>query len=94
VLTDEPGLKLVWAEDVADDQVVGAPIACLVGRLRDIEATMDDDLVGLEESGDLDRNPFPAARRTRDAGHLGMSPLMAMVPTISTCSSKCLSKSR
>jgi len=38
---------------------------------RDIEATLDDDLVGFEESGDLDLNPFPAARTTRDAGHLG-----------------------
>src|SRR6266550_5819006 len=71
VLADEPGLQLVGPEDVADDKVVGALIAGVAGGFGDVEATLDDDLVGLEEAGDLDGHLFPASRRALDAGGLG-----------------------
>ncbi len=71
VLADEPGLELVGAEDVADDEIVGALIAGFRRPLGDVEAALDDEFVGLEEAGDLDGNLFPAAGRTVDAGDLG-----------------------
>ena len=106
VLAEEPGLEFVGAEDVADDEVVGALLAGLVGGFGDVEAALDDDLVGLEEAGDLDGNLFPAAGRAGMRVISAASPPMAMVTpprsctrspmvsTISTCSSKCLSKRR
>src|SRR5882757_8427827 len=71
VLAYEPGLEFVGPEDVADDEVVGALVAGLVGGFGDVKATLDDDLVSLEEAGDLDGHLFPAAWRALDAGGFG-----------------------
>jgi len=71
VLADEPGLQLVGTEDVADDEVVGALVAGLAGIFGDVEAALNDDLVGFEEPGDLDGHLFPAARRALNAGGFG-----------------------
>jgi hypothetical protein len=71
VLADEPGLEFVGAEDVADDEVVGALVAGFVGCFGDVEAALDDQLVGFEETGDLDGHLFPAAGRAPDPGSFG-----------------------
>src|SRR5260370_17140538 len=68
VLAYEPGLELVGAEDVADDEVVGALVAGFAGGFGDVEAALDDELVGFEEAGDLDGHLFPASGRCPDAG--------------------------
>ena len=60
VLPDKPRLQLIWPQNVADDHVVGAVVARLVGGLGDVGALLDDDLVRLEQPRDLHGHLFPA----------------------------------
>src|ERR1700722_4391381 len=71
MLADEPGLQLIGAQNIADNQIVGSLISRFVGQIRDVEAALNDDLVSLEKAGDLYRNLFPATRRPLEARDLG-----------------------
>jgi hypothetical protein len=71
MVADEPGLKLVGAEDVADHQIIGPVVSDLVGGFGNVVALLHDELVGFEEAGDLDGNLFAAARRSWDPGDFG-----------------------
>src|ERR1700733_485689 len=71
MLSNEPGLQFVRSKNIADNKVVRALIASFIRLLRDIQAALNNDLVGLEQPRDLYRNLFPAARRTLYPGNLG-----------------------
>src|ERR1700733_4041570 len=71
MLANEPGLQLVGAENIADNQIVGSLISRFVRQIRDVETALNDHLVSLEETGDLNRHLFPATRRPLDSGYLG-----------------------
>ena len=71
MVADEPALKLVGAEHIANDQIIRALIAGIVGCFRDVEAGFHDDFVRLKQARDLHRYLFAADRRRRDAGVLG-----------------------
>jgi hypothetical protein len=74
MFAEEPGLQFIGPQHVADDQIVGAIVAQLVGKARQLAAVADDDLVGIQQAGNLHWDLFPAPRRTLDArgfGHVG-----------------------
>src|SRR5215204_4449115 len=71
VLGEEPDLELVGADDVADDEVVGAVVAGVVGALGDVVGQLQDQLVAFEEPRDLDQHVLAAAWRAFEARHLG-----------------------
>src|SRR5262245_33446386 len=70
VLGQEPHLHLVGADDVAHQQIVGAVIPGLVGLPGRSAGLGQDQLVRLEQAGDLDRNLLAAAWWSRDPGLL------------------------
>src|SRR5580704_8405356 len=71
MLADEPGLQLIGAQNIADNKIVGSLISRFVRKIRDLQTALNDHLVSLEHSGDLDRYLFPATRRPLEAGDLG-----------------------
>src|SRR6266446_4039367 len=74
VLAEEPNLQFIGAQDVADGQIVGAGIAQFVRTFRQCAAVSNDDLVRIQQAGNLYWHFFPAPRRPLDArgfGHIG-----------------------
>src|SRR6476661_6618093 len=68
MLRQEPHLELVGPDDVADQQIVSPVVSRLVGLAGGFPAEGQNQLVGLEQPGDLYRHFLPTARRTRNAG--------------------------
>jgi len=54
MLTDEPGLQLVGADDLAHEEIVGAVVARLGRLTRHRPALLENDLVGVQQSPELD----------------------------------------
>src|SRR5437867_4847983 len=71
MLGSEPDLQLVRPNDLAHEEVVGAVITRLCRLPRHRPRLLQDDFVGMEQSGDLRGNLLPASRRPRDQRHLG-----------------------
>src|SRR5215510_6532466 len=71
VLADEPHLQFVPANDVADQQVVRAIVARLCGTTRHGARFLDDDLVCVKQTRDLNRRFFTTARRAGNERCLG-----------------------
>jgi hypothetical protein len=74
VLAQEPGLEFIGAQYIADGEIVRAIVSYFVGTASQGTTMADDDLVGVEQAGNLHRNFFPAPWRTLDArsfGHIG-----------------------
>ena len=106
VLTEEPCLQFVGAQYIAHHHVIGSVIPNFIGAVGQLPAFPDDDLVRIQQPRNLNRHFFPAARRALNLVVSAMSGAMAsdippsnwirsaMVSTISTCSSKCLSNKR
>src|SRR5262249_27733164 len=71
VLTDEPALQLVGADQLAHDQIVGAIIARFGGSTRQRPRFPEYELMRLNEAPQLRRHALAAARCARNAGLLG-----------------------
>src|SRR5207245_3873593 len=71
MLGSEPDLQLVRPNDLAHEEVVGAVITRLCRLPRHRPRLLQDDFVGMEQSGDLRGSLLPASRRPRDQRHLG-----------------------
>src|ERR1700730_2469704 len=65
---EEPHLKLVRADHIADEKVVCPIVASFIGLSGHRAGFLKYDFVSLEETGYLNRHFFPTARRTRDDG--------------------------
>jgi len=98
VLADKPDLQFIGAKNVADHQIVGASVFQLIGELGKFAAVPDDDLVRVEQAGNLYGHFFlPLGGRamrvvsaTSAAMAMEIPPrswiLSAMVSTSSDCS--------
>ncbi len=71
LLGDEPHLKFVRPENLADQKIVGAIVAVLFGGFGRFASFFDDQFVCLKQPIQLHVHIFPAARRTLDARRLG-----------------------
>src|SRR5262249_13418011 len=70
VFTQEPDLQLIGTQDVADHHVVGALITQLRGTLGQGSAMADDDLMSVEQTGQLNGYFLPPFGRAWNAGSL------------------------
>jgi len=71
VFAEEPALQFIGAKHVTDDQVIGTVVAYFISPFRQFAAVPDDDLVGVQKTGNLNWNFFPAPRWALDARRLG-----------------------
>src|SRR3984957_873954 len=71
MLGEEPDLKLLGSNALADDQVVGAVIARVRSLLRHGVRFLEDEFMSFEQARDLHRGFFASARRPRDQGGFG-----------------------
>src|ERR1700685_247288 len=71
VLAEKPGLEFIGAQHVADGQIVGAIVSQLGGAGCQGAAMADDDLVRVEQAGNLYWYFFPAPWGTLDASGFG-----------------------
>src|SRR5258705_8677171 len=70
VLGDEPDLRLVGADDLADQQVVGTVVTGFGGFAGHGAGLLEHDLMGVQQPGNLDRYLFAPPGRARDQGDL------------------------
>src|SRR5207249_5310173 len=70
IVGNEPDLQLVRPNDVAHEEVVGAVIARLRRLPRHRPRLLQDDFMGMKQSGDLRGNLLTLSRRSRDQRHL------------------------
>ena len=56
VLSDEPSLKFIRAQDLADQQVIGSVIAGFIGLTGHRPHLFQDDFVRFEDARQRDRN--------------------------------------
>jgi [CysO sulfur-carrier protein]-S-L-cysteine hydrolase len=68
VFRHEPGLKLIGANDLADDQVIRAVVTGISGLSGECARFLQDNLVSFQDPGDLNRNFLAAARGPGDDG--------------------------
>src|SRR5215472_7808379 len=71
VFAQEPDLKFVGTEHIADDQIICAVIPKLRRALGQRPTVSNNDLMSIQETRELDGNLFPAPRRTLDASSFG-----------------------
>ena len=71
MLGQEPHLKFIGADDIADQNVVGAVVAGVIGLLGGGARRFQDDFVGFGEARNLHGHFFAAARRTWNHSGLG-----------------------
>src|SRR5260370_40771201 len=71
MLAQKPYLQFVTAQHIAHRRIVGAVVAKFRGAARQLPTISDDDLVRVEQAGNLTWHFFPAARGTLDPRVLG-----------------------
>ena len=67
---EEPDLEFVGANDIADEKIVGAIVAGVIGFFGHGASFLEDHFMGFEEAGNLDGSFFAAARWARNDGCL------------------------
>src|SRR5580658_5137622 len=70
VLAQEPHLEFAGAKHIADHQIISAIVAQFIGALREFAAVGNDDLVRVQQAGQLYGNFFTALWRTRNTSQL------------------------
>src|SRR5204862_2479267 len=70
VFTEKPDLQFIGAKDIADHHVIGTLITDPGCPLGQGTAVADDDLMCVQQTGDLDGNLFASFERALDASSL------------------------
>lgn len=63
MFAEKPDLQFIEAQDLADQEIVTAIVTELGGAARQPTGLQNDDLVRIQQPGQLHRNFFPATRR-------------------------------